>query len=40
VEVMLKTLNCLQGARYIELAEHRQKNEEFVFGWIRARVGL
>lgn len=40
IEVMLKTLNCLQGARYIELAEQRAKNEDFVFGWIRMRIGL
>ena len=39
-EVMLKALNCLQGERYIELAEGRPANEEFVWGWIRTRVEL
>lgn len=39
-EVMLKALNCLQGARYIDLAERRQKNESFVYGWIRTRIEL
>lgn len=39
-EVMLKALNCLQGERYIDLAEGRQANEEFCYGWIRARVEL
>lgn len=36
---LLKALNCLQGARYIELAEQRQANETFLFGWLD-RVGL
>lgn len=39
-EVMLKALNCLQGERYIGLAEGRPANEEFVYGWIRTRVEL
>lgn len=36
--VLLKALNALQGARYIELAEGRQPNESFVFGWLSSRV--
>lgn len=36
--VMLKALNCLQGARYIELARGRPKNEAFLYGWLRTRV--
>lgn len=36
--VLLTALNCLQGARYIELAERREKDETFVFGWITHRV--
>ena len=39
-EVMLKALNCLQGERYIGLAERRPANEEFVWGWIKNRVDL
>lgn len=39
-EVMLKALNCLQGARYIEITENRPANEEFTYGWIRSRVEL
>ena len=39
-EVMLKALNCLQGERYIGLAEGRPANEEFVWGWIKNRVDL
>lgn len=38
--VMLKALNCLQGARYIAITESRPANEGFVYGWIRARVAL
>lgn len=36
--VMLKALNCLQGARYIELARNRSRNESFLYGWLRSRV--
>ena len=36
--VMLKALNCLQGARYIELAGKRTANETFLYGWLRTRV--
>lgn len=38
--VLLRALNCLQGAYYIELAERREKDEDFVYGWIRNRVNL
>lgn len=37
---MLKALNCLQGARYIELAERREKDERFLYGWLTHRVEL
>lgn len=37
---LLKALNCLQGAAYIELAERREKDERFVYGWLRNRVTL
>lgn len=38
--VMLKALNGLQSARYIDLARRRAANEAFVFGWLRTRVAL
>lgn len=38
--VLLKMLNCLQGERYIRLAESREKNEDFVYGWFQHRVTL
>jgi lysozyme family protein len=37
---LLKAYLCLRGARYIELAEHRAADEEFVFGWISDRVSM
>lgn len=36
--VMLVALNCLQGARYIELCQKNVKLEDFEFGWFRNRV--
>lgn len=36
--VLLRMLNSLQGVRYIEIAEARPANEEFVFGWFDNRV--
>lgn len=38
--VLLKALNCCQGARYIELSEARPANEAFLYGWLRERVAL
>lgn len=38
--VLLTALNCLQGARYIEIAEARPSQEAFIFGWIRNRVTI
>ncbi len=37
--VLLRALEALQGARYIELAEARPANESFVFGWLAGRIG-
>jgi lysozyme family protein len=36
--VLLKALNCLQGERYIDLAEKRPKDETNVYGWTRKRI--
>lgn len=38
VEVLLRVLNGLQTARYVELAEEIESLEDFVFGWILQRV--
>jgi len=39
VNILLKILNCMQGAFYIELAERREKDEKFIYGWFKNRVG-
>ncbi len=36
--VVMRALNCLQGARYLEITEAREKNEAFYFGWLLNRV--
>ena len=36
--VLLTALNCTQGARYLEIAERDQRQESFLYGWIRTRV--
>lgn len=38
--VLLEALSCLQGAHYITLAEARPADQDFVYGWIRARINL
>ncbi len=37
--VLLKAIEVLQGARYIELAESRPANEAFLYGWLAHRIG-
>lgn len=39
-ETLVKALNCLQGAYYITLAERREKDERFVYGWFKHRITL
>lgn len=38
--IIMRALNCLQGARYLEITEAREKNETFFAGWMLNRVGL
>lgn len=38
-KVMMRALNCSQGARYLELSEGREANETFTYGWLLNRVG-
>lgn len=40
VEVMMKVLNGLQVARYVEIMEAREANETFGFGWLDKRVNM
>ena len=37
--VLVKAIDALQGARYVEIAERRPANEAFVYGWLANRVG-
>lgn len=37
--VLLKAVEALQGAFYIELAERNSSQEAFVFGWLAHRIG-
>lgn len=37
-KVLLRLLNCLQGARYLDIVEHRVQSEDFLFGWLLNRV--
>lgn len=39
-KALLMALNELQGARYIELAEKREANEDYVYGWIKERTKM
>jgi lysozyme family protein len=36
--VLLRAVNCLQGAKYIALAEQNAKDRRFVYGWIAQRI--
>ena len=38
--VLLRAMNSLQGARYIELTEQRTQNSAFTFGWFAQRVSM
>lgn len=38
--VMMLAMNALQGNAYIELAERREKDERFLFGWFWHRVKI
>ena len=37
-KVLLRAINCLQGAFYIEISQTRKANEDFTFGWFLNRV--
>lgn len=38
ITVLLRALNALQGARYVEIAEANPSQETFEYGWLRERV--
>lgn len=37
--VMLRALNAMQAAYYLSITESRERNEEFLYGWLRNRTG-
>jgi len=37
-QLLYRMLNALQGAFYVELAERRQKDEKYIYGWYKNRV--
>ena len=37
-KVLLRAINCLQGAFYIEISQTRKANEDFTFGWFANRI--
>lgn len=39
-EVLLKTIDGFQLARYAEITEARPANEAFFYGWVANRIGL
>lgn len=39
-QVLLTVLNVQQGMHYLELAEANQTQRAFLYGWLRARVGV
>lgn len=40
VDVLLKALNAIQGARYLEITENNKSQRAFLFGWMANRVEL
>ncbi len=38
-KVLVRVLNIMQGAHYIEITKTRPANESFFFGWILNRIG-
>lgn len=37
-QVLVRSLNCTQGNRYLELTENNRTQREFLYGWMRSRV--
>ena len=38
--VLLRALNGLQAARYLEITEANKSQRRFLFGWIKERVAM
>lgn len=37
-KVLFNLLNCIQGAFYLKIAEGNEKNESFLYGWLKHRT--
>lgn len=37
-QVLLRSLNCVQGERYLEISERDKAQRTFLYGWMRTRV--
>ena len=40
VAVLLRALNSIQGARYLEITESNRSQRKFLYGWVKERVKL
>lgn len=38
IKVLLSSLICFKGYHYVNISERREDNEEFTYGWMRARA--
>lgn len=38
--VLVRTLNIMQGARYIDITKSRPQNETFFYGWVLNRIKM
>ncbi|WP_417795909.1 glycoside hydrolase family 108 protein [Terasakiella pusilla] len=38
--VLVNALNCLQGAKYIDLTTSRETDEKYLFGWMKNRISI
>lgn len=39
-DVLERAVTVLQGAFFVEISRNREKNEDFVYGWLKQRVKL
>jgi len=37
-QVLIKLINCMQGAYYLDITERRPKDGSFLYGWIDKRI--
>jgi len=36
--VLIKAMNALQATRYIDIAENKESQEDFIYGWLKNRT--